>query len=68
MNKTIIVPGISCAHCVATIEREVADLDGVISVKADEASKQVTIEWGDPAKWQSINDLLVEIEYPPAEA
>jgi hypothetical protein len=28
----------------------------------------VTVEWDDPANWDQIKDLLVEINYPPAEA
>ena len=26
----------------------------------------VTVEWDDPATWEQINALLVEINYPPA--
>lgn len=64
-TRTVTVPAISCEHCVATIEREVSELAGVQSVKADETSRQVVIEWGDPATWDAIEDLLVEIDYPP---
>lgn len=67
MKKVITVPGISCGHCVATVEREVGEIEGVTLVKAIEDTKEVTIEWGDPATWDEIRDLLVEIEYPPAE-
>ncbi|MEP7285388.1 MAG: heavy-metal-associated domain-containing protein [Chloroflexota bacterium] len=65
--KTFIVPNISCGHCVHTIESEVSELKGVQSVKADEQSKQVTVQWQDPATWAGIEQVLVEIEYPPAE-
>ena len=34
-NKTVNVPNISCGHCVATIEREVSEIDGVSEVKAE---------------------------------
>jgi copper chaperone len=64
-SKTFKVPNISCGHCVMTIQREVGELNGVTSVKADEASKMVTVEWNEPpAKWDSIRDLLEEINYP----
>ncbi len=66
-TKTFTVPGISCEHCVKAIEREVSELDGVSSVSASLESKQVTVEWSDPASWSQIKDLLVEIEYPPQE-
>lgn len=67
-TKTFTVPNISCSHCTHTIEMEVGDLAGVQSVQADEATKQVTVTFDDPASWESIQALLVEIEYPPAEA
>ena len=66
-TKTVNVPGISCGHCVMTVEREVGELDGVKSVKADLESKNVVIEWDDPASWEKIKNLLIEIEYPAAE-
>ena len=65
-SKTFTVPNISCGHCVHTVEMEVNDIPGVTSVKASEATKQVTVEWGDPASWEKIEALLVEINYPPA--
>ncbi len=66
-TKTFTIPAISCGHCVHTVEREVSEISGVTKVQADEQSKQVIVEWGDPATWDQIKDLLVEIEYPPAE-
>ncbi len=60
------VPNISCSHCVRTIQNEVADLAGVQSVKADEASKQVEIVFDTPASEDKINALLAEIRYPVA--
>ena len=67
-NKTVTVPGISCGHCVATIEREVADLAGVSSVKAEQSSREVTISWDpDTTDWVVIEDLMKEINYAPAE-
>ena len=42
-TKTVKVPGISCGHCVMTIEREVGELEGVSSVKAEQASRDVTV-------------------------
>ncbi len=65
-TKTMTVPNISCEHCTNTIEREVGDIAGVSTVQADEASKQVTVEYGEPATWKEIEALLVEIDYPPA--
>ena len=65
-SKTVNVPSISCGHCVATIEREVSDMDGVSEVKAEQTSRNVTITW-DPetTDWVVIEDLMAEINYPP---
>jgi hypothetical protein len=49
-----------------TIEREVGELDGMSSVRAEEATKMVTVEWSEPpASWDAIRALLEEINYPP---
>ena len=64
-TKTFIVPNISCGHCVHTIESEVSELPGVKSVKAEETSRRVTVQWQDPTKWADIENLLKEIDYPP---
>lgn len=63
-QKTITVSAISCGHCSGTIKRELEDIEGVISVDADPATKQVIIKWDQPATWQAIADLLNEIGYP----
>lgn len=65
-SKTVIIPRITCGHCVKTIEREVGELDGVVSVKADAESKMVMIVWEEPlASWKAVESLLEEINYPP---
>ena len=64
-TKTFVVPGISCGHCTHTIESELAELAGVQSVKADQATKQVTVAFAAPATWEKIKDTLQEINYPP---
>lgn len=66
-ERTVSVPGISCGHCVKTIEREVGELPGVESVKADAESRRVTVRWDDAAtSWAAVEELLVEINFPPA--
>ena len=65
-TKTFTVPGISCGHCVHTVETELSDLAGVEQVQADLNTRQVTVSWQEPATWEQIRDLLVEINYPPA--
>lgn len=63
--KTVKVPNISCSHCTHTIEMEVGEVEGVTSVQVNEATKQITVEWDEPATWDEIQELLVEIHYPP---
>lgn len=58
------VPGISCMHCVHTIQTELADVEGVHSVTADQASKMVEIVFDVPASEEKIKALLAEINYP----
>jgi copper chaperone CopZ len=47
---------------------EVGELAGVQAVKAEIDSRQVTVTWDEPANWAKIKDLLLEINYAPAEA
>ncbi len=66
-EKIIKVPNISCSHCTTTIEREVGDVPGVISVNADPGSQSVTIQMESPDVWVDIENLLDEIGYPAKE-
>ena len=61
---TYNVPAIHCGHCTHTIEMEVGELQGVQSVKADQASKKVEITFDVPASEEQIKSLLAEINYP----
>ena len=63
---TYSVPKISCMHCVHTIQTEVADLEGVRSVKADASTKKVEIVFDNPATEEKIKALMAEINYPVA--
>jgi len=61
---TYSVPAISCGHCTRTIETELGDMQGVQSVKADQATKKVEIIFNAPANEEAIKSLLAEIDYP----
>ncbi len=65
--KTVIysIPGISCGHCVQTIEKALAELEGVRAVKAEQAGKRVSVEFDAPASEEKIIALLKEIGYAP---
>ena len=61
---TYSVPAISCGHCTRTIETELGDMQGVQSVKADQATKKVEITFNAPANEEAIKSLLAGIDYP----
>lgn len=60
-TTTYHVPGITCGHCGAAIEREVGALDGVTSVAVDVASKQVAVVGS--ASDTAIRAAIVEAGY-----
>ena len=64
---TVNAPDISCANCVAHIEKDISALAGVSSVQADLASKEVTITY-DEAKLghAEIVEAMDEAGYPIA--
>lgn len=63
-TKTYHVPAISCGHCVATIERELKQLEGVLTVTAEQEPKRVTVQVTDDSLLPQIEQTLVEIGYP----
>lgn len=63
---TYSIPNISCGHCVHTIQSEVSELAGVVSVSADQSARTATITFDVPATEEKIKSLLAEINYPAA--
>ena len=63
-SKIYFIPNISCAHCVATIEREVGGVAGVQDVTGNVDSKEVTVVYDDEAALVRVEKLLEEIRYP----
>ena len=66
-TKKVHIPAVNCKHCIATITRELNEIDGVESVEGDPAAKDVTIRWRAPLTWKLIRQKLEEIGYPPEE-
>jgi copper chaperone CopZ len=66
-NVKYEVPGISCGHCVNSIQVELGKLDGIGSVWADQDTKTVEIEFEEPANEDRIKTLLESINYPVKE-
>jgi copper chaperone CopZ len=63
-KRTFTVPNISCGHCVATIQKELNEIDGVTQADGDPQSKSITVEWQPPATVSGIEARLAEIGYP----
>ena len=64
-RKTYLIPNISCAHCVMHITQRLNEIEGVENVEGDVSSKEVTIEFTEPASDEVIIAALEEINYPP---
>jgi len=68
MNRVVYqIPNISCGHCVNTIEMELSELEGVVSVKADPETREAVIEFQAPVSEDQLKSLLKEINYPVHE-
>jgi len=63
---TLSIPNISCGHCVMTIKNELSEMEGVIHVEGDEQSKEIKVDWQEPASIEKIKEKLEEINYPVA--
>ena len=64
-RKTYLIPNISCAHCVMHITQRLNEIEGVKNVEGDVTSKEVTVEFSEPASDEVIVAALEEINYPP---
>ena len=63
-KKSLIIPAISCGHCVMSIKNELSELAGVKKVEGDPQSKSITVEWEPPATLDNILNTLKQINYP----
>jgi copper chaperone len=66
-KRKLLVPNISCGHCIMTIQRELGEIDGVKKVEGNLTTKEITVEWDTPATLESIKSTLKEINYPVAD-
>ena len=63
-KQTLLIPNITCGHCVMSIKNELSELEGVKMVVGDPESKRVTVEWETPATIEGIKNTLKEMNYP----
>jgi copper chaperone len=63
-KQTFTISNISCGHCVATIQKELKELDGVTNVGGEPQDKTITVDWKAPTTVLQIEKRLTEIGYP----
>ena len=63
----VTAPDISCEHCQATIEHDLAEAPGVRQVTVDIDAKAVRVDYDDTeTDDKALRAMLTEIGYPPA--
>ena len=63
-KETFNIPNISCGHCVMAVKNELSEMAGVVNVEGDPQTKNVTVEYEEPASVEQIKAKLQEINYP----
>ena len=43
-KKTILIDGMQCNHCRASVEKNLNEIDGILNVEVDLANKNAVIE------------------------
>lgn len=62
-TTTVTVTGMTCAHCVEAVTREVTRLDGVTGVDVDLASGALTVESSSPLDRDALAAAVDEAGY-----
>lgn len=63
MVKKVFIDGMSCGHCAARIEKSLATLDGVSSVKVNLAGKFAEIETAKELDEGAVNSAIDNAGY-----
>jgi copper chaperone len=66
-EKTVLIPKISCGHCVMAVKNEASEIQGVSKVEGDPDTKKVTFTWDAPATWEQIAAAIKDAGYPADE-
>lgn len=66
-TSTVIVSGMTCGHCAASVREEVGALAGVADVEVDVASGRVTISSSAPIEADAIRGAIEEAGYHLAQ-
>jgi copper chaperone len=67
VETTLVAPGISCGHCVATVEGALKKTQGIANVEANAETKQVVVTF-DPSTVteKEIKAVMESAGYPVA--
>ena len=63
MKEILKVEGMSCNHCVNSIETSVGELTGVSTVKVDLDNKEVAVEFDNDAALAQIKETIEDQGY-----
>ncbi|MFT5369384.1 MAG: copper chaperone CopZ [Candidatus Latescibacterota bacterium] len=67
-QEKIAVMGMSCSHCEQTVEKGLAEIDGVVKVKADSGADSVVVFYkGDVPDLKVVRQKIVSLGYEPVE-
>lgn len=66
MKEVLKVEGMSCGHCVNSIESSVGELTGVSSVKVDLAKNDVTVEYDNAETLKQVKATIEDQGYDVA--
>jgi copper chaperone len=62
-TTTYAVSGMTCAHCELSVQEEVAELDGVVEVRADHTTGRVTVTSAEPLDPTALAAAVEEAGY-----
>lgn len=65
MQKTLVIPSISCAHCLKTIERELKAIEGVQYLQGNIETRAVLVDYTDEQALAKARAILTEAGYAP---
>ncbi len=65
-TSTYTVTGMTCGHCVASVQKEIGKIDGVTSVDVDLASGRVQVESATPLTSSDVVAAVDEAGYEVA--
>jgi copper chaperone len=62
-TTTYDVNGMTCGHCELSVQEEIAELDGVLEVRADHAAGRVTVTSAEPLDPAAVAAAVEEAGY-----